>query len=643
MGGVHSSNLMSDVNILIVGDRNTEKFKFSVKNRFDIKFIKPDAILKLHSIWLNNEDQSDPNILNIDNYLLPIFENFNICMSRINSNDPNYFHEDFSKQNLINLITENDGTVSDSLTTTSSCVITNEKSGKRYDMAKKWQIPIIHPLWISHSLKRKSTLDFDYYNIELISDPSKIGENSCLVWNELLRSKSKKKIVVDEQEEELIKKDSKIWNSIMLNKNTNQVHSKLLTDETSWDDTNVEDDYQLPVKLEVTKSNLHPTNKKIPLKKEKTPIVTSKLFQNLTFQIELFESSQKSTLTKVIESHSGKIIEKSPSFIIIPSDFPLENLPRPLQSRNEQLVTEWFIERCLHYKAIKLDQWGKPFYYSDLNVPEDLNLSITGFQGIELLHLTKLISLLKFTLFEVLTNERDFLILNIDLLRLEPEHHLFQRFPTLFTPKQESNKTATISSKKKIAFAKQRNIPIVTISYLFTIFQLKKISNINQRDWCVYCPKFANLKPKLQSLVELNNHNDVTNDNNQPLLSTKKLEKESSLPKLPSPIRNKRKENWGRLVGRASKSQLDSAEMEPATNQSPEDHQQEQSLSDDSIQKSTQISYGQSETNAKLLRLLNRENEDSKKKKYDSANNNEPARKRTRAGFKEMLDVLDHN
>lgn len=628
---------MSDVNILIVGDRNTEKFKFSVKNRYDIRFIKAESIIKIHSIWLNNEDQSDPNLLKIENYLLPIFENFTICLSRV-VNDKSHPNEDFSKQNLVNIIKENGGAVSDSLTTTSSCVITNEKSGKRYDMAKKWQIPIIHPLWIIHSLKRKASLDFDYYNIELVKDYSKIGEKSCLVWDELLKPRTRKKIVLDEHEDQepILKKDPKIWNSIMqvANIKSNKPHQKV---ETSWDEEDEEEQVVTnPVKLEITKSmskipELDSTKSKI------SPIVTSNLFKDLTFQIELFDSLKKSTLSKVIESHSGEIVEDlNPSFLIIPSDFPLENLPSPLQSKKDLLVTEWFIERCLHYKSIKSDHWGKPFYYSRINSPLDLNISITGFQGIELLHLTKIISLLQFNLHESLNNDRDLLILNIDLLNLDHQHHLFQRFPSLFnSQKHDIHRTNTNSTKKKIKFAKQKNIPILTITYLFTIFQIGKIPNINQRDWCVYCPKFANLRKSLQILVDTT---DNHTSNKPELTSPKKdqLTKQPSLPKLPSPIRNKRKDNWGRLVGRASKSQLNSLELE-----NPDNQQQDKDINDQ-IPDSTQISYGNSETNVKLLRLLNREIEDPKKSN-EAHDKLEPPRKRTRAGYKEMLDVLDHD
>lgn len=619
MGGTHSSNLMSDVNVLIVGDRNTEKFKFSVKHRADLKFVKPEAIIKIHSIWLNNEDQPNPDLINIDNHLLPIFEGFSICLSRISTDD--HINAD-EKKTLIKLIQDNGGIVSDSLTTTSSCLITNEKSGKRYEMSKKWQTPIIHPLWIIHSIKRKAAMDFQYYDIE-INDISKIGENSCMAWDDLKKRK-KKKIIVEENEE-ISKKDSEIWNSIMQVNNSNKL--KLHRKESSWDDELQESLEQQQQQSTIIKKQ---DSKKL------SPIITSHLFKDLSFQIEFFESSKKSTLIKVIESHSGKIVDSFPSFLIIPSDFLLDDLPKDLQ-KNE-LVTEWFIERCLHYNTIKLDDWGKPFLYKLPQLPK-LDLSVTGFQGVELLHLTKLINLLGFNYHDVLNKDRDLLILNLEIVNINKKSHLFEKFPSLFNTKQMGSKSDTThinSTRKKIKFSKQKCIPIVSITYLFTIFQERNITNINRRDWCIYCPKLVDLKPKLTKLlgddstiskekVEKENKNDTQNDEEH---------KNPSLPQLPSPIRNKRKDNWGRLVGRASKSQLDSLGSE---------QQYDDSEFEKDFPKTTQISYGNSETNAKVLKLLNKSDQLPNEDKHYNEKSLEPARKRTRANYKEMLDVLDNN
>ncbi|CCH42054.1 S-M checkpoint control protein [Wickerhamomyces ciferrii] len=663
MGGTHSSNLMSDVNVLIVGDKNTEKYKFSVKNRFDISFIKPDAILKIHNHWINNEDRTNPELIKVDTYRLPIFENLSICLSRISLDS---HISTFDKENFIKIIKENGGQVSDSLTTTSSCLITNEKSGRRYEMSKKWQIPIIHPLWILHSVKRKASLDFQYYNIELIQDENNIGEDSCKVWDNLRKHK-RKKIVLDEEEEkekpkelkENVKKNSEIWNSIMKNNNKEQILAK--RNVSSWDENiNEDENINNPEKITIdlnkkSRPNLEVTRSRL------TPVVTSHLFKNQSFQILMFDDSKKATLTKVIESHSGSIFsdnndEENPKFIIIPSNFPIDDLPKHLMKY--ELITEWFVERCLHYNKLIVDDWGRPFYKSNMsnrpNLPK-LNISITGFQGIELLHTIKLIELSGFRFHEVLNGDRDLLIINIETVNIgSSDHTLLQKYPSLFTKSSKDfSKTTLNSTKKKIRFAKQKSIPIVSISFILSLLKENHIGCVNSRQWCIYCPSAMRIKESLISLVEINPNkstsalNNDQNDNNQ----LKKADLESptrqpSIPQLPSPIRNKRKDNWGRLVGRASKSQLDSLEMQQPT-ADPIDQ-----IDNDQATNSTQISYEQSQTNDKLLKLLNRENEDpnTNKRKIPNIhhttsnhNTNDHPRKRTRAGYKEMVDVLDDN
>ena len=46
--GIHYSDLMTDVNYLIVGDRDTEKYRFCIKYRPDIIFIDADSIFTIH-------------------------------------------------------------------------------------------------------------------------------------------------------------------------------------------------------------------------------------------------------------------------------------------------------------------------------------------------------------------------------------------------------------------------------------------------------------------------------------------------------------------------------------------------------------------------------------------------------------------
>lgn len=624
MGGIHSSNLTSDVQVLIVGDRNTDKYKFSVKNRYDMIFISPTIIPDLHSKWLNNDDKNDSNFFNLNNYSLPVFYGFNICLARIVDDD---LVNSIDKSKFIKIIEENGGKVSDSLTNSNSCLLTNEKSGKRYQVAKKWNIPIIHPEWLNLSVKRNAALEFSFFNIDSIQELSNIGRNCCTVWEKLNEYNNNKKRSFNQIDDIsrttnnnnslLLKKKKDEWSSIMNKPSNNFMISSVPLEQN---------DQQ--------KQNLH-TNK------TKNTEIESNLFKNHRFLIKFFNDSQFKTLKKVIESHSGEVLgdlndlkNDDPNFIIIiPSFFDIINIPIDFKSKT--ILTEWFIERSLHYKSIKIDHWGKPFY-TKLNLNIDLNLSITGFFGIELLHLSKLIDFLKLNLNKFLNTSTDLLIINVDTLNIPKDHQLFKKFPSLFNPNLNKNLNLTNlnSIRKKLKFSKLNFIPILSISYLFEIFSSNTLSNINNIQWCVYCPKYLNINEKIRNLIELeNDSSNVQNDTN----TNKTNEKSIKLPKLTSPVRKSANQNnnLGRLVGRASISQLDSpfistnlelesnySDRNSNNNSNDNDNGYDENNTNDNLIKSTQISYDNGNNN--FLNLLNNEN-----------------RKRTRAELKQMMSVLE--
>lgn len=622
MGGTHSSNLMSDVTVLVVGDRNTDKFRFSVKNRSDVKFIRPEAIIEIHKRWLNSDDKKDPNALDIDQFLLPIFDGFKICLSRVNTDE--HFNGD-EKTELIKIITDHGGEVSDSLTGSTTCVITNEKTGKRYTMSRKWKIPNVHPLWVLHCVKRKAALEFNYYDIDVVEQIKNIGEGSCKVWDGLKKHK-RRNVVIDPEEQ--VKKKPDIWNTIMSEAKKSVTSSKRRDEE--WDEDQNEDDDDIDLNVPVVNTSKKLSFIELP--------VTSELFANKSFKVEFFDDEKTATLVKTILSHSGQVIQtddpdSSPSYYIIPSDFSTLDIPEHLFENPEtEVMTEFFIERSLHYNAIKEDTWGKPFFQALPESPR-LSVSITGFQGIELLHVTKMIELSSLQFHEYLTKDRDMLIVNYDLLRAKSGEHLVKKYPTLFDEnfKKTASQTSVQSTRNKLSFARKNSTPIVTITFLFETFNSGMIFNINSKDCCIYCPKLVNLKESLMSLTMSDLQRSVP-----PLQKCETLSSSSSLPKLPSPIRNKRQDKWGRLVGRAPESQFNKQALDNLST-STGDFPDEES----NQMKSTQIGYGDSEGNVNLLKILKKIDSDDQHKGRTTSKAPE-TRTRTRQGYKDMLGILDN-
>lgn len=555
LGGKHYSDLMSDVNYLIVGNRNTDKYNYCIKHRHDIKFLKANAIQEIYDRWLKGEEDID-----INQYLLPIFNEISICLSRIeiqkimkHIGDDSfrkrwYSERFFDFDSVVNLINNNGGKVTESLTMSNTCVITTETEGRRYSKAVEWKIPVLHPIFIYDSFLRKAALKFDDYLLGLNEF------HGCDVWKELLDVPVEEKVPQSKeiaQTKVKVKKSSDIWNSIMNDAKT-QRHKKIK--DSVWDDL-LEDE-----------SLSKPDNDiMLPDAKEKV----SRLFSDLYFVLYGFTNEQAKLITKAIESHNGRIVDQnstSATHIIVPvskglqyillfKDMPV-TLEKSIRKEEVIIVTEWFIERSMYYKKICNDIWGKPI--NGLNKSKKkFKICISGFTGIELLHIEKLIDYLNFEFCESLSSNRDLLIVNINLFK----DILVKNSPILFDYpckdildcpiyKSGTSSVSLISTKNKINAAKKWNIPVVSLSYLWEALELSKESNevimpsVVNYSWCLFAPSSQQLT---ESVLELPNNQIIESNLKRSNLSDDELYHSNSAVSLPSPRKAAKKQKYGRL------------------------------------------------------------------------------------------------
>ncbi|EGW32929.1 uncharacterized protein SPAPADRAFT_137185 [Spathaspora passalidarum NRRL Y-27907] len=590
LGGKHYSDLMSDVNYLIVGDRNTEKYRFCIRNRADIKFVTVQSVLKVHHAWINGEE--NPEEMNIDKYLLPIFHNINICFSRIDlstsqisgllnckfrqnkstSFSPSSF---FTYKNLATIVSQNGGKSTESLSLTNTCVVSTDLRGKRYAKAVEWDKPVVHPLWIFDSLIRGAALDFEDY--ALTNDPLEMYERGCSVWSQLdlnstvssEREKSTTPVrtttLTESKKINKLKRshNDEIWNSIMDKTKTNSKRQQMKDD--IWDENNDNsdsDNENTQIESKSKQEDLEPSKE-------------SQLFLGFNFLLVGFSANEFTLLSKAVENLSGEVTDDSTdnsiTHIILPaskggqSNAMLKIMPSSLLSKITngylKVVTEWFVERSMYYKRVMTDRWCMPMK-GLAKSKKKFKICITGFTGIEQLHIEKLISYLDFEYCSNLNSKRDLLIVNISLF----QPNLNKTSPQLFNYKYKdivncpiyqsgnnNSSVAKISSRNKINAAKNWNIPIVSIAYLWEIMELSMgkstlvMPELINLQWCLFAPSNYS-KPK--SLLEY-----VTNLQQASSSAEKGEEKESQSDtqvRLPSPRKAKGKTRYGRLGGAQS-------------------------------------------------------------------------------------------
>lgn len=633
LGGTFTKDLTRLVNVLIVGELFTVKYNFAIQNRNDIIFVKPECISQLYDIWL-----SGGNLLKLStgddarnsmesylkrNYSIAPFELFSVFVGRVADNE----HYNLSmltgllelgkvkRLDTKHFIRNVDKTKSNANPTV---FIADDLSGHRVRAAMEENVPVVHPKWVLDCMERNGTLDFSkYYLTERCSslDYADIGRGSYM------RAKfcpaleaDKGDVVVKKEHEADLANPLKVAIE-KFKPQANLIWGNLLSKK---------DSAATMYSGKIDKND-----------KNHGSCLDSKLnsvFQNRHFIFYRFNPRQQSILSNVVstnmgtysvfeDSHSNANLKVGEVYYVCPSDFPMLQLPLVSPS---VWVTEYFIERCLYYQQmLEPDYWSKPFYNTFAvspakNICHDKTLSfhISGFHGVELLHINKIIGFLKelgLDHHEKLTKKTDFLVVNISQLTSIPnEHPLRQnKYGSMFRSDLDlkiSTKQAQMfrnSMKKKIEFVKKHHpIPILTPSFIIELFHRSLTtseSNIyfNDVNWCISCPKgsksnFAlkiiptNMsKPSIQTLSK-NSKSVSRSPTAPPSVSSSST---SERPNMPARIHR-----WGNLLSNTIETEQEERSFIDDTNE----------FKDDETPSHTQVTYGSAPQAAKKRKIATR-------------------------------------
>ncbi|CAI4043645.1 hypothetical protein SKDZ_10G1240 [Saccharomyces kudriavzevii ZP591] len=590
LGGIFSKDLTRQVNVLIVGSTtNTNKFKFAVKHRFDIVFIDIHAVNDIYQLWLSGENilpQSGitrttggtHGMLTIlyQRFSFKFLQNFNIFIGRINDTRTCSIDSlvrivkklGCSSYNYQNFVIKDAASHNDNnqdQTEQISIFVTDTLSGARVNAAIDQNLPIIHFKWILDCQKRNALLPYDpHYLLPKVKDLAydSLGLNSCDCWDKInltfptnanvqsnLQSQPSSTTLVPAlpKTSSLLNKfkpkGDRIWDKAM----SSQQHSK----------TNFS-------VLGHLSSSINDTH-------EDSGDRATLIFGNCSFVIyHSFPAHHRSILTKIIIQNGGKIETSylcglyDHSYYIIPSDKSLDSfsdLP-DIEGDEDAMVTEFFIERCLYYQKLlhPIDSWSRPFLstvdsqvlssskllHHDISPSAFLNVTITGFSGVELLHLTKVLNLLKpmgINYVEYLNKSTDILLINLAALPSIPKNHplwsnefsdLFTQFASNSTDDESDNnndnkknfQNSSIlrnSMKRKIEYIKKfHSIPVVTPAFIFKLLSIASEENneifLNNIKWCIICPRGQkdDFKCKIKKLNHINSISEKKYQNNDP-------------------------------------------------------------------------------------------------------------------------------
>lgn len=427
MGGEFDKTLTQNTHYLIVGSRNTSKYEFCVIKRPDVIFLHQSAVFKLFDKWKEGKSLDARAELFAARY--SVFSDCLISFTGI-ARGP-------KRDQYIDMIERNGGKCMGELNKQVTYLVTERgTTGDKRKYAKIWEIPAVLPEWIHLSTVRGAILptawfadDVDPDQIEALAQDIKKKtyaqtkpeyEITLHTSNRLVRPQKRRRAAADNE-----------WG--FLKKKREQIDSNSLTAPVLH-----LDDHQQPDQTSVKR--IEHGMKTSVVSKGSHSASTNDIFAGQIFEFYGFDERQLRILEQSVIAHQGQTAgsaQLQPTLTILNADMAPEEASSVMDSRHtSEFFTHWAIERSLHQKCLALDLWGQYVQHRNLYELSKLAIGLSGYTGIELLHLEKLIDILGAQYRPTFTRECDVLICQSE-------------------------------SSKKYAFAKQWNIDIVNEKWLW--------------------------------------------------------------------------------------------------------------------------------------------------------------------------------
>ncbi|KAF1933265.1 uncharacterized protein M421DRAFT_193164 [Didymella exigua CBS 183.55] len=421
MGATIKLDLTSDVTHLIAGNADSAKYRYVARLREDVKVLSPGWLEALREVWMEGDDGMDVAGLE-KQYRLPTFFGLKICLTGFDNPEQRKYIQETVDQNGA----EYHGDLTKSVTH----LIAAAPTGKKYEHALNWRINIVSLEWFVQSLERGMVLEEARYDPTL---PAEERGKDAWIRTENPSPALGKRMRDAEQPQSLNPNRRKLRRaaSTKLGFQGDALWAEIITpsgdqgktEEDEWKEDNL---FQQTTPHEDSPVILHDDEAPHPDEPEDTDAPTPAaaapspppelfrgegIFQGRVIGIQGFDQDKNSILQNHLEKNGARVLgsddlEKLTSsnlrrgYLVIPHDVEVDAVSRSLPERAGSLmnlVTNWWVERCLYGKRLvdpTDDVLSRPFDKLSINGFSGLTVNSTGFSGIELLHVTKAVTLM---------------------------------------------------------------------------------------------------------------------------------------------------------------------------------------------------------------------------------------------------------
>jgi DNA replication regulator DPB11 len=434
MGAIHKLDLTSDVTHLIVGDIQSKKYEYVARAREDVKVVTPEWLEAVRLSWMQGDDV-DVAALEAEYQAPPLYQ-LRICLTGFNDPD--------ERRQIQETVTHNGAEYHGDLTKSVTHLIAATPSGKKYEHAVTWGLNIVSYEWLRDSLDRGMALLAEKYHPTLPVEERGKGawerrQQTSPVLGKRSRATQEDQAVADSNfgkrklrrsaSSKMGSQSQSLWAGI-----TSGGLEKKKVDADEWTEADASKP-EYPTS-DMTKQNTRngpffdDTDSEedlAPCKPVRSMTKPDGIFEGRIIFVHGFDEQKTKILAEHLASNAATVVEDASEldsfdseemqrgFVVLPHDAPPDFASLPEAAGKLTAATNWWVERCLHRKRLvdpADDIMCRPFEHTSISGFNGLVINSTSFGGIELLHVTKVVSLMGATYDEWLSPKVSVLVCN---------------------------------------------------------------------------------------------------------------------------------------------------------------------------------------------------------------------------------------
>ncbi|KAL9617493.1 MAG: hypothetical protein Q9160_007704 [Pyrenula sp. 1 TL-2023] len=418
LGGKFYLDLTADVTHLLVAQISTPKYKYVAREREDVQVVQPSFVFAVRDAWRSGE-AFEMEALE-EAHRLKTFSGSTICVTGFDDCMllllDSFFADDqvtFRTQ-LQETIEVHGGAYKGDLTKTVTHLIAKAPDGKKYQFAQQWGIKTVSLKWLKDSLDRGLILEESLYH-----PTTPFEEQGKGAWNRRADDQShlgkrprEQDIAVEAPRKlrrtasaRLGSQTNALWGDIVgaEDPETEATNNDRLRQTKSMSDMSVLLQQSKSFATDTTMTNQERSMVEPP--EQAAPMRGDGLMANCAFLIHGFNEKQNGILHNTLSVNGAELVNNLQQatygrrrYIAVPYNCREDHISGISgHEPSVEVVNDLWLEKCLHSKKfVEPSDYppSKNVYHFPIEGFKNLVINGTAFDGIEVLHLSKLVNIL---------------------------------------------------------------------------------------------------------------------------------------------------------------------------------------------------------------------------------------------------------